>query len=927
MEEKFDVTGMTCAACQANVTRVVSKLDGVSHCDVSLLSNSMKVEFDQDKVNEQVICEAVKQIGYGASVHGEKGEVKKEWQNRQNRVESDQRSAKQRLILSLVLLIPLLVIAMGPMVGLPILEGMEWMMVSALTQLILCLFILFIQRHFFITGFKALMKKSANMDSLVAMGSGASFVYGLVGIYQMAYYFGVQNIEMAHMAMHSLYFESAATIVTLVSVGKYLESRSKAKTNDALDKLVDLAPKNATILRNGQEVVVSSESIRIHDIVVIRPGQRIPVDGKVVSGTGYVDQSAITGESLPVEKNVGDSVISATMNENGTFQFEAEKVGEDTTLAKIIQLVDDAGNSKAPIARLADKVSGVFVPVVILIALITFVAWLVCGQTIQFALSNAISVLVISCPCALGLATPVAIMVGTGKAAENGILIKSAAILEQLHSIDTIVLDKTGTITSGKPSVQGIKVYTNLSENDFISMAASLESGSLHPLGQAIVEYAKDKNMNLEQPENFTNISGRGIQAKLNGHVYLAGNKRLVEENKIELKANSTLPCSLYIDNFKVEGDFGDAVITVEPLNGKFIKNLIVNDKENSADWSINEKFENGAFLFGDRDVTAIDVPANLIGAEFVKTACDSKMFAEDLGTFTAGDDITIYIAVDNRVIPIIPEWLKNWTKTDDVLTATGNLTFTIFKNNFKSGEKVTLGTNGGTGDNANYVVFAKNMETVLNGKLIKNLQVFDSENAADWSIYNNTGVGSVLFGDRDITFTSFPENLVGAETVKTACDSKLVTTDLGVFTAGADITLYVAMDSRVTNPVPNWLNDWKNTGVTMSISNDLTYILYKQNFKSGEKVIMGTNSGSGASANYIFMAVPQEKVIKGDINLDGVIDAFDMCLARKGVIDGFTNTLSQDAADVDENGIVDINDLKQIQDYILARIKSFKKA
>ena len=362
MEEKFDVTGMTCAACQANVTRVVSKLDGVSHCDVSLLSNSMKVEFDQDKVNEQMICEAVKQIGYGASVHGQKTEVRKEWQDRQNRVESDQRSAKQRLILSLVLLIPLLLIAMGPMVGLPILEGMEWMMVSALTQLILCLFILFIQRHFFITGFKALIKKSANMDSLVAMGSGASFVYGLVGIYQMAYYFGVQNIEMAHMAMHSLYFESAATIVTLVSVGKYLESRSKAKTSDALDKLVDLAPKNATILRDGKEIVVSSESIRIHDIVVIRPGQRIPVDGKVISGTGYVDQSAITGESLPVEKNVGDSVISATMNENGTFQFEAEKVGEDTTLAKIIQLVDDAGNSKAPIARLADKVSGVFVP-------------------------------------------------------------------------------------------------------------------------------------------------------------------------------------------------------------------------------------------------------------------------------------------------------------------------------------------------------------------------------------------------------------------------------------------------------------------------------------------------------------------------------------------------------------------------------------
>ena len=387
MEEKFDVTGMTGVVCQANVTRAVSKLDGVTSCDVSLLSNSMKVEFDKDKVNEQTICDAVNQIGYGASVHGasqsEQDGFRKEWQDRQNRVELDQKNAKQRLILSLVLLIPLLLIAMGPMVGLPILEGMEWMMVSALTQLILCLFILFIQRHFFITGFKALIKRAPNMDSLVAIGSGASFVYGLVGIYQMAYYFGVQNMEMAHMAMHSLYFESAATIVTLVSVGKYLESRSKAKTSDALDKLVDLAPKNATILRDGKEVVVSSESIRIHDIVVIRPGQRIPVDGKVISGTGYVDQSAITGESLPVEKNVGDSVISATMNENGTFQFEAEKVGQDTTLAQIIQLVDDAGNSKAPIARLADQVSGVFVPVVILIALITFVHKTKPGQAMR----------------------------------------------------------------------------------------------------------------------------------------------------------------------------------------------------------------------------------------------------------------------------------------------------------------------------------------------------------------------------------------------------------------------------------------------------------------------------------------------------------------------------------------------------------------
>ncbi|MCI6560764.1 MAG: hypothetical protein MR434_05080, partial [Ruminococcus sp.] len=339
-----------------------------------------------------------------------------------------------------------------------------------------------------------------------------------------------------------------------------------------------------------------------------------------------------------------------------------------------------------------------------------------------------------------------------------------------------------------------------------------------------------------------------------------------VGENKIELKANSTLPCSLYIDNFKVEGDFGDAVSTVEPLNGKFIKNLIVNDKENSADWSINEKFENGALLFGDRDVTAIDIPANLIGAEFVKTACDSKMFAEDLGKFTAGDDVTIYIAVDNRVVPIIPEWLKNWTKTDDVLTATGNLTFTIYKNNFKSGEEVTLGTNGGTGDNANYVVFAKNMEIVLNGKLIKNLQVFDSENAADWSINEKFENGALLFGDRDVTAIDIPANLIGAEFVKTACDSKMFASNLGTFTAGADITVYIAVDSRVVPVLPDWLGDWEKADGTISATSDLTFELYRKNFNAGETVTLGMNGGNGNNTNYLVFAKNKEIILNGEL-------------------------------------------------------------
>lgn len=466
-EKQFDVTGMTCAACQANVTKCVLKLDGVKSADVSLLSNSMKVKFDDTKVDENQISLTVQNIGYGASVKGEKSEnsgFKKEWEDRQKKVEQEQSESKKRLVYSLALLVPLMIIAMGPMMGIPILAGEENAMISSLTQVLLSTAVLVIQRHFFVHGFKALFKKSPNMDSLVAIGSGASYLYGLYAVYQMAYGFGYGDMMMVHKAMHALYFESAAMIVTLVSVGKYLESRSKSKTSDALGKLVDLAPKSATVIRDGKEVLVMAQDVVAGDIVVIRPGQRIPVDGTVVSGIGYVDQSAITGESIPVEKQVGDSVLSATMNQNGTFNFEAKKVGDDTTLAQIIKLVDEAGNSKAPIARLADKVSGIFVPIVIGIAIITAIVWIVAGQSFEFALSNAISVLVISCPCALGLATPVAIMVGTGKAAENGILIKSAQSLETLHSIDTIVLDKTGTITSGKPSVQDVLIYKNLSE-------------------------------------------------------------------------------------------------------------------------------------------------------------------------------------------------------------------------------------------------------------------------------------------------------------------------------------------------------------------------------------------------------------------------------------------------------------------------------
>lgn len=535
-EQQFDVGGMTCAACQANVEKCVLKLDGVKNVDVSLLSNSMKVEYDEDKVDEDKISLAVENIGYSASAKDKKKEsegFKKEWDDRQKRVQDEQKHAKQRLVYSLILLVPLMLIAMGPMMGIPILAGEENAMISSITQLLLATIILFIQNHFFVHGFKALIKRAPNMDSLVAIGSLASYVYGLYSVYRMAYGFGYGNMEMVHHAMHALYFESAAMIVTLVSVGKYLESRSKSKTTDALSKLVDLAPKSATVIRDGKEILVSASEVMQGDIVVIKPGQKIPVDGKIISGTGYVDQSTITGESIPVEKQPGDMVISATLNQNGSFKFEALKVGDDTTLAQIIRLVDEAGNSKAPIARLADKVSGIFVPIVIGIAIVTAIVWLALGQSFEFALSNAISVLVISCPCALGLATPVAIMVGTGKAASQGILIKSAQSLETLHSVDTIVLDKTGTITSGKPSIQNIAKYKDMSDDAFLTLAASIEQGSEHPLALAILSKAKQKQLSLMSVEEFEAVGGKGVKAKIDGQTYFAGNSIFIKENGI----------------------------------------------------------------------------------------------------------------------------------------------------------------------------------------------------------------------------------------------------------------------------------------------------------------------------------------------------------------------------------------------------------
>ena len=537
---KFNITGMTCAACQANVTKAANKLDGTQKADVNLLSNSMTVTFDETKLTEQDFIDAVNNIGYGATVFGEnkKSQLKTEWQERKKNEEEKISSMKKRLISSIVFLVIVMYIAMGHMIGLPLphfLHGTENALLNAIVQMLLVIPVMIINKKFFTSGFKGLIKRAANMDSLVALGSSASFIYGVFAVIMMAYAAPRGNLEVLEHYSHELYFESSAMILTLVTVGKFLETRSKGKTSDALGKLVELSPKTANVIKNGNEITIDAEDIKEGDILIIRPGERIAVDGVVLNGNGFIDQSAVTGESLPVEKTVGDEVISATLNKNGTFTMTATRVGENTTLAQIIHLVDEAGSSKAPIARLADKVSGIFVPAVMIISAITFLIWLLVGKDFETALSFAVTVLVISCPCALGLATPVAIMAGTGKAAENGILIKSAEALEALGNVDKIVLDKTGTVTSGEMSVSDIFVYDkSLSEKEFLAICTALEKGSEHPLANAVRK--KGKKLVLPQVTDFEIFEGKGISGIINNVKYISGNKRFLKENNIDYR-------------------------------------------------------------------------------------------------------------------------------------------------------------------------------------------------------------------------------------------------------------------------------------------------------------------------------------------------------------------------------------------------------
>ena len=538
MKQKFDVTGMTCSACSAHVEKAVGKLEGIHTVNVNLLQNSMVVEYDETALHTDDIISAVKSGGYGASLQGAAA-PNSPAEPAKNVALEEMKIMKNRLISSFCFLIPLFYISMGHMMGAPlpaILTGHENIMLFALTQLLLATPVLIINRKFFIVGFKALANRAPNMDSLVALGSAASYIYSVFAIYAIGYYLGHGDLEMAHHYGMELYLEGAAMILTLITVGKYMETRSKGKTSEAIGKLMDLAPKMATVLRNGKEQEIPVEQVTVGDIVVVRPGQSIPVDGRLIEGFSAVDESAITGESIPVDKQVGDTVIGATVNKTGFFKMEATRVGSDTTLSQIISLVEEAGASKAPIAKLADTVSGIFVPVVITIAILATVVWMFVGQPFSFALSIGIAVLVISCPCALGLATPTAIMVGTGKGAEYGILVKSAESLEIAHKIDTVILDKTGTLTEGHPVVTDVLPAPGVLKNPFLRAAASIEALSEHPLAEAIVKHAETAEISLTPAENLLATAGQGIEADVNGKHILGGNLKMMQERNIDLK-------------------------------------------------------------------------------------------------------------------------------------------------------------------------------------------------------------------------------------------------------------------------------------------------------------------------------------------------------------------------------------------------------
>ncbi len=586
-KETFDVTGMSCAACSTRVEKSVSKLNGIKSVSVNLLKNSMAVEYDEDILSSANITEAVMKAGYGASPReGEKCPAGKSGRfSPVDTAKLEYEKIRRRLIASVVFAVPLFYISMGHMMGWPLpafFHGARNAMVFSLTLLLLTIPIVFINFRFFRVGFASLVRGAPNMDSLIALGSSAALVYGIYALYKIAFGLGRGDLETAMRFSMDLYFESAGMILTLITVGKFFEARAKGRTSDAIDKLVNLAPKKAFVIRGGTEYEIPAEEVEKGDTVVVRAGQGIPADGVMTGGQAAVDESAITGESVPVDKLPGEKLIGATSVKSGYLIMRATSVGEETALSRIIKLVDEATSSKAPIAKLADKVSAVFVPAVIATAVVTSAGWLIAGRDVEFALSVGISVLVISCPCALGLATPTAIMVGTGRGASSGILIKSAEALETVHGIKTVVLDKTGTITMGQPSVTDIIHRSDMTASEFLALAASLEKYSEHPLAAAIVKKAEEEGFALFSVSDFMQEPGTGVRGLCRGKLCRAGNRKLMEEYGLYGETEKALERKLADEGktplfFVYDGRFaGVAALadTVKPTSRRAISEL-----------------------------------------------------------------------------------------------------------------------------------------------------------------------------------------------------------------------------------------------------------------------------------------------------------------------------------------------------------------
>lgn len=598
-KETYDVTGMTCSSCVRHVEKAVEKQPGVKKVTVNLLKNSMVVDYDENKLNQAEIENAVSDAGYGANLRSKNADLTKDTE--ENSAQKEYESYKRRLIWSVIFTVPLIYLSMGHMLGWPLpffFLGTTNAITFAFTQFLLLLPVVYLNRSYFINGFKSLFKGTPNMDSLVALGASAALVYGIFTIYKIGIGLGFLDFKSVSAHVMNLYFESAGTILTLITLGKTLEAKAKGKTTDAISKLLNLAPKMARVLRDNQEKNVPVEEVKKDDVVIVKAGESIPVDGVIISGSASIDESALTGESLPVDKKEGDKAIGATINRNGYFKMRVTKTGDETVLAQIVKLVDEATSSKAPIANLADRVSGVFVPIVIGIAFIAAIIWLLLGSTFEFALSIGISVLVISCPCALGLATPTAIMVGTGQGAINGILFKSAKALETTHELQTIVFDKTGTITEGKPVVTDIFPLQN-TENDLLQIAASLESLSEHPLAQAITTSAKEKNLSFLEVEKFTQVAGQGISGIIDGKKILAGNLKMMNENQIETTSAN------FLDNSKNGGKTTLYFAQDNRLIGIIRVADVIKDTSKEAIEELNQMGLQTIMLTGDNETTA----------------------------------------------------------------------------------------------------------------------------------------------------------------------------------------------------------------------------------------------------------------------------------------------------------------------------------